>query len=57
MYTTPYIIAHAPLVPSTISRNTGISIAPSTDFIYIQNINNHYSADSANQLITYITNV
>ena len=36
MYTTPYILAHAPPVPSLISRNTGISIAQSTDFIYIQ---------------------
>ena len=36
MYTTPYILAHAPPVPSLISRNTGINIAQSTDFIYIQ---------------------
>jgi len=57
MYTTPYILAHAPPVPSSISRNTGISRAPSTDCIYIQNMNNAHSADSADRQITYITNV
>ena len=47
MYTTP-ILAHAPTVPSSISRNTGINIAPSPTLFIYTNINNHYSADLHN---------
>ena len=36
MYTTPYILARASPVPSSISRDTGISSVPLTDYIDIQ---------------------